>query len=149
MTNQVLPSKPTSQGGDEIVVFSGLHHTLNGTIWVTNTHTNTPEGLHWELRPGDNFLAAELWAELRDLPQIKSRLDHGELKPKYEGKLADLENLLAPAPRSYIRRLSAKAVRIPDGQLYDRNQQFRSLDSASESRLRALEQQFAALRNEG
>ena len=132
-----------SQSGDQVDVFSGLHMPLGGTIW-TELKNGEVDGREWQLMPGDNFLARDLWDDVKALPGIVARMDHGAIKPGYTSKLHDAEMLLAPAPRSYIRSLSAKATRIGDDQLFGGKRG--SQGASPEARLRALEAKIRQLK---
>lgn len=140
------PGKPVSQGGDEVQIFSACHYPINGTIWIEVPGQSTPDGIHWEIKPGDNFMRREVWDRIKDLRAIVSRMDHREIRAGYTSKMSDAEMLVAPAPRSLIRRLSAKAARIPDGQQFDKANTHAVLnDDNAQHRLRKLEAEFRKL----
>lgn len=139
------PRKPSSKGGDEVKVHSSLHHPLGGTVW-RELPNGKSEGFDWKLMPGDNFIDRDLWKEICDLPGIVSRLDRRELRTDYESTIQDAELILAPAPRTYIRRLSAKATRIQDGQLYGNEG---GKGASPRARLKALEAKVRELQQTG
>lgn len=133
-------AKPKSDGGDEILVFSAMHYPLNGTIWEEpETPGARSNGVHWNLQPGDNYIRRDVWEKVAKLEAIVSRLDHGDIKVSHTSTMLDAERLLEPAPRSLIRRLSARATRIEDGQDFGAGA---AAGASPEARLRQLEAQI-------
>lgn len=135
------PKRAARTAPNQVTVFSGLHYPIGGTIW-TELDNGEVDGRQWSLAPGDNFMDEDLWKIVKELPGVIARMDTGHIKPAHESTIHDAEMLLAPAPRSYIRLLSAKAQRIQDGQLFGVEG---GKGASPEARLRALEAKIRQL----